>query len=214
MSIRNLDHIISKQRAHYEFIPIGVNCDPSLYLRSRGLRQTAFPFDWAVVPMQSVIELIANDFSGFLDPESVIFLPPTKRLLISEDGSHLEISNDIITPVVCARYRILFPHDFPEAGAKVFGEVRAKYSRRIEKLEKLLRSDTEVVFVCSTAPLNDWQREQYDKASVTAAPSHLDAWQDKLGALMTRKYPDLDYAVCTLQRLAAGIEGKAARPVT
>ena len=98
------------------YIPIGVDCSASHYLRAIDRRREAYPFDWNVTPISSAIQLIANGFQGFLERETLLFLPPTKRLRFDENGIDLKITNEIVTPVICLRYKILFAHDFSESG--------------------------------------------------------------------------------------------------
>jgi len=108
---------------------LGINCDISHYLRAKGLRVAAFPFDWNVTPIQAAVELIRNDFEEFLHGGNLVFLPPVNRLLFDEDGVEVEIKNDVITPTICRRYHILYPHDFPKSGADHLGTVKDKYIR-------------------------------------------------------------------------------------
>ncbi len=143
------------------YIPIGFNCNISHYLRSNELRHQAFPFDWNVTPITTALLLIKNKFEGFLNLQNLQFLPPVKRLLFMEDGINLKSTNDIITPVICNRYGILFPHDFSVAGIDDYKEVNNKYIKRIENLMRLIENDKNIVFVYHIGNPNDWQLEQY-----------------------------------------------------
>jgi len=147
-------------------IPIGVDCSASHYLRARGLRKEAFPFDWNVTPVLSAIRLIENGFEGFLDEEDLLFLPPTRRILFEENGVDVKETEDIITPVVCRRYGILFPHDFSERGPADLPDVRRKYARRIDRLREIIESPRERSFVFHVGDLNEWQLQQYRLAGI------------------------------------------------
>ena len=201
MNSIDLKNIIAKGRTNYEIIPVGINCDCSLYLRSMGIRRMAFPFDWNVTPMKSVIALIENDFSEFLEKKNLIFLPPTERLLVNEDGDTVAINQDIITPVVCRKYKMLFPHDFPKSAILAFDEIKSKYVRRINKLNELFHSDTSLIFVASAGPLNEWQNEQYVSALDSPVSYLLNNWETKLDKVLSARYPDLEYSICTLHML-------------
>lgn len=144
------------------YIPIGSNCSISDYLRSNELRYQAFPFDWNITPITTALSLINNKFEGFLDLQNLQFLPPVKRMLFAEDGINLKSTDEIITPVVCRRYGILFPHDFSVAGIDDYTEVKDKYARRIEKLMCLIEEKQNIVFVYHNGRPNDWQLEQYN----------------------------------------------------
>lgn len=148
------------------YVPIGVECSVSHYLRSVGKRKEAYPFDWNVVPITSAIQLMANNFYGFLEKESLVFLPPTKRLLFNESGTDLIISNEIITPVICARYGILFPHDFSENGIADYLIIKEKYERRIQRLILALHKHSRPIFVYNDVCLNEWQLNQYKLAGI------------------------------------------------
>lgn len=143
------------------YIPIGFDCSISHYLRKVDLRKNALPFDWNVTPCMSALSLIKNDFEHFLNFDDLCFLPPTKRLLFEEDGLNTKIINDMITPVVCRRYGMLFPHDFSEAGADDYERVKDKYKRRISRFRDIISSPVAKVFIFSQGSPNDWQREQY-----------------------------------------------------
>ena len=143
------------------FVPVGINCAPTHFLGANRLRKGAYPFDWNVTPLSSMIELIENDFHDYLRLENLEFLPPTRRMLFKERGVGLKASDELITPVICRRYNILFPHDFSEAGIDDYEEVRNKYLRRIERFKKCV-SEHDVRLVYHIKDLNDWQKEQYD----------------------------------------------------
>ena len=57
-------------------------------------------------------------------------LPPVNRLLSNEDGVEVEIKDDVITPTICRRYHILFPHDFPRFGASAIHIARTYIGRK------------------------------------------------------------------------------------
>ncbi len=143
------------------YIPIGIDCSASHYLRSNDMRKQAFPFDWNVTPISIAIELIKNNFDGFLELQNLEFLPPVKRLLFEEDGINLKSTNDIITPVVCHKYGILFPHDFSEAGIEDYTKVKSKYERRIANMLRLIDEQNKIEFIYHIGEPNKWQLEQY-----------------------------------------------------
>lgn len=146
------------------YIPIGIDCSISHYLRGNNLRNQAFPFDWNVTPTAAALALVKNKFEGFLDLPNLQFLPPTKRLLFEEDGIHLKSTNDIITPVICHRYGILFPHDFSEAGIEDLENVKIKYERRINNMLQLIEEGHNIEFIYHNGNPNLWQLEQYNLA--------------------------------------------------
>lgn len=148
------------------YIPIGIDCSIAHYLRSRNLRHEAYPFDWNVTPLRSSIQLLQNDFQDFMEIGNLEFLPPTNRLLFDENGIDLQISKEIVTPVICRRYGILFPHDFSASGREDFFEVKRKYQRRIQRIRKALNNPESIRFVFHNGRINSWQVEQYAMAGL------------------------------------------------
>ncbi len=150
----------------HEIVPIGCNCAISHFTRHHGLRRHAYPFDWNVTPITSAVDLIETAFDGFLEEEELIFLPSTPRLLFDENDRGLHISEEVITPVICRRYAMLFPHDFSSLAEEDLSKVKRKYRRRIERFLRLLETKQPLLFVYTDCELNDWQRAQYDLARV------------------------------------------------
>jgi hypothetical protein len=143
-----------------------MNCSIAEFLRKTKLRRCALPFDWSITPVASALSLIENRFQGFLEPENLVFLNTTKRVLYEDDGVTLMKSNEVVTPVVCRRYGILFPHDFSARGRDDLDDVRVRYERRIERLLKLIDENKKMHMVYVQRPLLRWQRKQYRAAGV------------------------------------------------
>ncbi|GEM_PF-4977896 len=148
------------------YIPIGIDCSAAHYLRKKQLRKHAFPFDWNVTPIQSALELIQNNFKDFLVEENLLFLKPTPRLLFEENGSDLKITDELITPVICKKYNMLFPHDFSKDGLMDLPKVQEKYEKRIKRIQNLLKSKQYKCFIFCNNKINSWQKEQYEIAKI------------------------------------------------
>lgn len=174
-------------------IPLGLNCDVAHFLRKNGLRKSAFPFDWNITPIETVIQLIENDFEDFLSPHNLTYLSPTPRVLFKEEGTNLEFIDEMITPVICRKYRMLFPHDFSAGGELDLESVQSKYRNRIDRLRNLLSSDKKLTFVVQNGTLNDWQNEQYFAAFGSHLQNKADNWRDTLAAVLRKKYPHLQF---------------------
>jgi hypothetical protein len=149
------------------YLSIGFDCTVAYWLRDRKLRRDAYPLDWVVIPVSTALTLLDNRFEGFLDPANLTFLDQEKRMLFDEAEGGLKASVDLITPVVCRRYGILFPHDFSAAGKADLPAVQQKYNRRIERLLKTLHVAESIHLVYQTGTPNAWQQEQYRLAGVT-----------------------------------------------
>ena len=147
------------------YIPLGTNCKPSQWLRDKNLRKAAYPLDWVVCPMTSSITLIENDFDDFLNYQNLIYLPPRRRYLFNQ-GTEV-FREDVVTPVICTKYNILFPHDFSVEGSKDYKTVKDKYNRRIERFIKIKDSRTDFHFIYELSELNEWQRTCYEEANTS-----------------------------------------------
>lgn len=148
------------------YVPIGNNCRVAWYLQSVGLRNCAFPFDWSVSPIESVFEIIKTDFKNFFDLNNFIFLPSTKRFLFENDEDEPKLVDDVITPVYDQKFHILYVHDFSEKGKKEYEEVKRKYQRRVERLQKILKNKkNKIIFIYDNSDINQWQESQYLKVN-------------------------------------------------
>ncbi len=179
----------------WEIVPLGINCRISHYLRNKGMRKVALPFDWNITPIQSSIELIANDFSGFLDRTNLRFLPPVKRLLFDETESDILITTEMVTPVINTKYEILFPHDFPAEYESTYHIVVDKYQRRIDRLNHLLNSELHIIFVYHQASFNEWQVDQFKQAHLGSTLGSNLNWKETLSVLLQKKFPLLSYSI-------------------
>lgn len=172
-------------------IPIGVDCSISHYLRRQGKRLQAFPFDWNVTPLSSAISLIKNGFVDFMEEDNLIFLPPVNRMLFAENGIDLKVSKEIITPVVCKKYKILFPHDFSRKGKEELFLVKKKYERRICRLKSLLEQSEKVLLVYNLRNINHWQLDQYKSSGIEFTSDKLqDLYKDF--EILRKLHPNID----------------------
>ena len=85
-------------------IPIGIDCGVAGFLRERGIRMSALPFDWCV-SYNGVSDIFKEDFARFSD--------------------------------ATVSYGMKFPHGFDID----------TYTRRIDRLRTILKSDDRVIFI-------------------------------------------------------------------
>ncbi|HMJ91326.1 MAG TPA: DUF1796 family putative cysteine peptidase [Candidatus Acidoferrum sp.] len=192
-----------------EAIPLGRDCSISHFLRSRSLRNCAYPFDWNITPLSSAVRLLDNSFDDYLSAKNLVYLKPVQRLLFDEDDTALKMSDDIITPVVCQRYKMLFPHDFSAKGKEDYERVHLKYLGRCARLLKLIESSGPVSFIYSMEPLNAWQTEQYSLAGVECPETSAQDIED-LEAMLRHKYPRLRFQILTIKELKATLRPPSA----
>jgi len=138
------------------------------------MRKEAFPFDWLIIPTKVALAFILKPLDDFCAIENLVFLRPTKRLLFSETGKEVHITDEVITPVVDVKYGILFPHDFSASGENDYPQVADKYSRRMDRLRRLVKNENICLELMFTAARpNDWQLDQFAAAGCDHAES---AW--------------------------------------
>lgn len=109
----------SKQQAYFmednfaSCISLGSSCKTASCLGKIGLRFFSGPFDWITSLIQSVLELMENDFKNFLTQENLSMNP--------ESPTHFYDS----------RYNLCFNHDIKKNLYDEYNEVFQKYQRRI-----------------------------------------------------------------------------------
>ena len=147
------------------YIPIGSNCNVAWYLTRNGYRNTAYPFDWTVTPINSALTLLHNNFQDFFKKSNLIFLKPTYRLLFKNDEESPELTEDIVTPVYDTKYHILYVHDFSIHGKSEFDNVKQKYLRRIRRLQAIWEDTSiRIYLIYTNESPNEWQQKQYNDA--------------------------------------------------
>lgn len=180
-------------------ISLGFDCSAARYIRRIGKRKLAFPFDWAVTPIQSAIELFRTDFKDFLNENDLIFLPPTPRKLIDDNDIEIIVTRDLITPCISKKYNILLPHDFTKEGSKDLSMVKDKYHKRINRMYDLFKeTDNNFIFVAHNDFPHEWQQERYKMANKTFT-NDFGNWKIKLKQVIDSKFPTLKYEMYTLR---------------
>ena len=125
----------------FDFVfSLGENCAAAMYLRKFKLRDMSSPLDWVCnVPLLDRINLILNDFSGFLQKENLVQISKMEGGDPRHDYYHDE------------KLGFKFYHDFP---GKIpleqsFAEVKGKYDRRIARFIARLQKARRVLCVWS-----------------------------------------------------------------
>ena len=121
---------------HY-YIPITADCDGSLKLRSKNLRFEAFPFDWNVKTIDSIYNLIKNNFNDLFTNKEM-FIYGKKMYYDKYDNLHNDKRD--LTPVYNKLYKILFIHDFYNYNDCCYFSIKEKYEKRIERFIKVIEN--------------------------------------------------------------------------
>lgn len=144
------------------FVPIGSDCEVAHFLRKNKLRKYAFPFDWCVSTPDMILNVLKNKFVGFLD--DIYIGKPIKRYLFTDNNENtLRVDNTIIYPLICKKYKILFPHDCSNIDDAEINNIRDKYKRRIQRLLSIISNNEHKIYlVYKNNPINSWQNAVYN----------------------------------------------------
>lgn len=125
----------------YDFVvSIGEDCACAMYLNKFLLRTRSYPFDWLCnAPFETRINLILNDFDGFMEHDNMRWFPKPSSGLRDMENENYE---DTAT-------KFYFYHDF-KSGVdfeSMFSIVREKYDRRIKRFYDALANSKNVLLV-------------------------------------------------------------------
>ncbi len=127
---------------------LGEDCACTSYLRRFNLQENSYPFDWLTkADFFTRVELLANDFRGFLEKENLVWLDKS-----AWKGS-VDEHNDYYWDKGTDFY---FYHDFAAQTPfdEAFAVVRQRYDRRIERLYERIRGAKKVLLVW-------WSRDKH-----------------------------------------------------
>lgn len=146
-----------------EYIPIGMNCSVTFCIKNKKLRTQAYPFDWQITSTKSFWEACSNNFDGLL--EDIWIGPGIERYYIVENVQDPKVSNELIYPVICKTYNILFPHYCLGTSHEDIQSVRVKMRKRIDTFNSVINDNNiHKKFVYTFASLNEWQKSCYNAA--------------------------------------------------
>jgi len=167
-------------------VPIGTNCKVAMYLRNKGMRKMAYPFDWQVIPLDSALNILLESNFTILEEPNIIFFPPERRLLAIADEADIKMENSLITPVLDKKYRILYPHDFSANSKSDLEQIRRKYLKRLNRVKNRLEKNLPTTFIYSIEVLNSWQKQKYETANVVFDQYSIEYVHDLMTAMKAR----------------------------
>ena len=136
-------------------VSLGCDCWGRAVLSRWGLKKTAKlgeqtgPFDLAVHPPETVSALIANDFSGYLEPDQLAY-------------------READSICVHSRYHVTFNHEVgPAYAADGFRRLRDTYSRRIANLRAALADPRPLALVVHVPPFIELSTDRTDRLQQT-----------------------------------------------
>lgn len=121
------------------FISLGMNCGPGRQFEKKKLTEAFFPFDWCISDFESIYEALKNDFSNYLEKESL------EVLHHPENAKHRVVHDHT--------YNIRYLHDFTLEGEPLndYEQIRTKYFRRIDRLYRACSQRTKKVYFFRTS---------------------------------------------------------------
>lgn len=122
------------------YISLGDSCVVSYQLSKYNLKTYTFPFDWIKCNNNSILRLLTDNFSSFLDPTYLVVKNTSNNFPLIDENWNDNKTNTI--RVKNTKYNIDFVHDFVN-GLEDLDYVIEKYNRRIERFYKIMK-DTSI----------------------------------------------------------------------
>jgi len=143
---------------NYNFISLGIDCQPALALKELNLRKYALPFDWLNSTVNMIIECIKDDFKFF----------------------HQELNFDSKN-ILYDKYGFKYMHEYPLKNEDEYApvdnwmdykaDVITKYERRIKRFKDILNSDTPIIAIYKgrmedIQQFKDFFKGKYNKTNI------------------------------------------------
>jgi hypothetical protein len=92
--------LFDAKNIYQTYVSLGGNCAVAYWLKEYNLRNEAFPFDWCKVSLQSLINVLENNFINYSDIK-------IKKL----STNHIDFENDKPTYIIQNPYNISMAHE-------------------------------------------------------------------------------------------------------
>ena len=166
-----------------EHVSLGGTCRVSLKLKEKGFRKGSYPFDWIVISLSQLTDMLENDFDGWVDRDNMVHL----------QGEWYENT----------RYGTGHKHEFKESTEdrgdhlynftddEDFSKWQEEKSRRADRFTDLLDSDKKVIFV---------KRSRMAKTAGGYIPTRLDPFEElkstcEFADYLEKTYPKLNFDI-------------------
>lgn len=128
------------------YISLGGNCSIKEQLIRNGIECETLPFDWIKTKnFYTVIELLSNNFEGFLDNLNNKGEDTKSKFFTENEYGEKDYNK---TSVIYENKFATFYHDFHVGEFDIqFNHNIKKYQRRIERLYNILKSDEKIIFI-------------------------------------------------------------------
>lgn len=138
-----------------KYISLGFQCLPAICLEELGMKQETLPFDWLLSNPKFILKILTDLLlnenkiedivrNTFLDCTHTAFFGGTmEHYTIVKSEININNENNFIWNEYFynKNYNVIFPHDNPS------DDIFSKYIRRLERLEKIIKSDDQLVFI-------------------------------------------------------------------
>jgi hypothetical protein len=149
----SVDHTIedSLKPIHISF---GCDCSIAYHLQKNNLRFEAYPFDWINSNIDGINLCISDNFLNFTNSHYLEFKNESLNFPLI-DENWIENKTKIIK-VQHIIYKFIFPHDFKDKNDKEINNFISKYSRRIERFQKVMKSNIlkKLYIICKKNEIN------------------------------------------------------------
>ena len=169
-----------------EIIPLGTTCALAYQLQKHQLRSQAYPFDWCLINLEQLVNVLETDFSQWFDnliPNKLSnkhpFLKDDQSYLTTDDlklnDKKLEnksmMGENTYTIEVTNKYGIKFMHDFQIFNQESIQEFKKKYQRRIERFRQALQYPNNIFIfyfnkLCSNPEPKKQNKYQDEKSQI------------------------------------------------
>lgn len=137
----------------FQFVSIGGDCQPAAQIRKHRVSTASHFFDWIGIPIQQTIELIENDFEGFLERQNM----------------HPIFAGDGFYGIVDTRYRTDVRHEMEAFKPADIKRIQAMYALRSRWFREMLEPEEPPVYFVRLWGLRDGDENEDDARKLYAA---------------------------------------------
>ena len=128
---------------NHEFISLGGNCSVAFHLKNLGLRIHSYPFDWAKVNINTLTNILQNDFTNFTNLN-------IKKL---SNIHHYKFIHNKSSFLLTNPYNVIFAHELMDhnnidVNNVNLNKLKDKFNLRINRFKNLsLKTNTKITFL-------------------------------------------------------------------
>ena len=141
-------------------IPLGLDCTIAHQLKKRNLRFAALPFDWMKITIDSLLDVLDNQFFNFLNKERWSIIEQSANFNYVDDIDMVDTNS--LLKLKHKDYKIILPH---EAKNDIIDldEIMDKYKRRIDRFNEIIKSNKCKIIYVGIDKINDLDKQKIIK---------------------------------------------------